>query len=146
MARAVPQQTDSAGFCLCERPCLYVVKSSGCRNGDACLFCHQQHHPKRPFDRPSARVRNRLKGIVWDFIAKGADLSVLWALANRRPYLARLLAQYLEAPVPGYSERPAPDTGPHSDDPTHWARDDATSTPDSDFDRIQEFLTMLERA
>ena len=143
---AVPQQSDAAGFCLCERPCLYVVKTSGCKNGDACHFCHQQHHPKRPFDRPSLKVRNKLKGIVDDFIAKGADLSILLALANRRPYVARLLAQYLAAAWPGDSERRAQDTGPHSDGQTFGAMDDAYSDTDSDFNRMQEFLAMLEEA
>jgi len=146
MARAVPQQTDAEGFCLCQRPCLYVVKTSGCRNGDACHFCHQQHHPKRPFDRPSLKVRNKLKGIVEDFIAKGADLRILWALANRRPYLARLLAQYLGAPPPDYSDGRALHTAAHWEGHFDGTKDDAHSDPDPDWDVYQEFLTKLEEA
>jgi len=100
----------------------------------------------RQHDRPSLKVRKKLKAIVEDFIAKGADLSILLALANRRPYTARLLAQYLAAAWPGDSERRAQDTGPHSDGQTFGAMDDAYSDTDSDFNRMQEFLAMLEEA
>ena len=143
---AVQQQTDAAGFCLCERPCLYVGKTSGCKHGDACHFCHAKHHPKRQSDRPSLHCRAKLKQIVGDFLEKGADPSILLALANHRPYVSRLLAQYLAAARPGDSERPTPDTGCHSDGQTPGAMDDADSDTDSDFGRMQEFLAMLEEA
>ena len=138
---AVQQQTDAAGFCLCERPCIYVGKTSGCKNGDACHFCHAEHYPKPK--RPSRSRRNQLKDIVRDLLEKGADPSLLLALANHRPYLARLLAQYLAAARPGDSERPTLDTGRHSDGQTPGAMDDAYSDTDSDFGRMQEFLAKL---
>ena len=116
--RPSAETADAAGFCLCERPCLYVGKTSGCKNGDACHFCHAKHL-KRQCDRPGLSVRHQLKDIVDDFLAKGADLRILLALANRRPYLSRLLAQYLAAARPGDSERPTPDIGCHFDGQFH---------------------------
>jgi len=99
--------------CACDRPCLFFTRPAGCKNGDSCRFCHAWHPARVHFDRPSLKTRNRLKGIVHDFIAKGADLSLLEALAKVRPYAQRLLALEIVPLSPGEVIKPTPADGDH---------------------------------
>jgi len=84
-----------ARYCLCDkRPCHHFWKSSGCRNGTECDFCHEEHG-QRSQNRPSKTERGRLKKIVNDMHTKRASLETLAALAKHRGYLGRLLHQHL---------------------------------------------------
>ena len=104
--QATAEQIDDEGYCMCRWPCAFVATNSGCMNGAGCHFCHAEHRPKTPIDRPSRNVRNKLKDIVRDFLVKGADQSILWALAERRPYLQRLLNEHLAAVPPSLRTEP----------------------------------------
>jgi len=83
-------------YCLCDKkPCHYVWKRSGCRNGAECDFCHKEHECQGPIDRPSKQERKRLKQIVQGLIAQGASPEILEACAQHRQYIRRLLLQHL---------------------------------------------------
>ena len=85
--------------CPCDRPCLFINRNVGCKNGDSCRFCHAWHPARVRFDRPSQNTRIRFKSIVQDFKDKGAGPSLLGALAKVRPYARQLLAQEI-VPLP----------------------------------------------
>ncbi|CAJ1363563.1 unnamed protein product [Effrenium voratum] len=101
------EHPNGSGSC---DPCVFYCSSLGCKDGDACKYCHHPLEERQAVQRPRKPLREKLKARIEQLLQNRRPDEVqeeLQAEARKSPYARKLLQGYvlgLTHPVPRSKE------------------------------------------